>query len=64
MVGVRLIGCLLPRSLSYARDFALVREFSEANTADTELTEICVGTSADLAAIVFSGGELLISLLL
>ena len=54
----------LPGSLLYARDFALVSEFTEADTADTVLAEISVGATADLAAGVFTGGILLRLLLL
>ena len=53
----------LPGSLLYARNLTLVSEITEANAADTELTEIRMRASADLAAIVSSGGELLIFLL-
>ena len=59
---LRLLG--LPACLLYARDLALVSEVTEADTADTELTEISVRASADLAAVVLSGGELLSLLLL
>ena len=58
------IEYLLPRRLAYAGDLALVCEFSEADTADAELTEISVRAAADLAAVVFSGRELLLFLLL
>ena len=54
---------ILPRSFLYARDLALVSQFTEADTADTVLAEISMGASADLAAIVFSCGELLLLLL-
>jgi len=55
---------LLPRSFSYAGDLALVRKFSEADTADTVFAEVSVGTTADLASVVLTGGELLLFLLL
>ena len=54
----------LPACLLYARNFALVSEVTEANTADSELTEICVGTTTDLASVVAAGGELRLCLLL
>ena len=54
----------LPACLLYARNFALVSEVTEANTADSELTEICVGTTTDLASVVAAGGELGLCLLL
>ena len=54
----------LPASLLYARNFALVSEVTEANTADSALTEICVGTTTDLASVVAAGGELGLCLLL
>jgi len=54
----------LPGCFLYARNLALVCEVTEADTADTELTEISVRASADLAAVVLSGGELLSLLLL
>ena len=55
---------LLPRRLLNAGNLALVCEVSEADTADTVLTHVSVRTSADLATVVFSGGELLSLLLL
>ena len=54
----------LPACFLYARDLALVSELTEADTADAVLAEISVGTAADLATVVLSGGELLLSLLL
>ena len=54
----------LPRSLLNSGDLALVGEFSEADTAYAVVTQIGVGTTADLAAIVLSGRELRRSLLL
>ena len=55
---------VLPRSFSYAGNFALVRKFSEADTANTVFAEVSVGTTADLASVVLTGGELLLFLLL
>ncbi len=54
----------LPGCFSYSGDLALVCEFSEADTANSVLTHISMGTAADLASIVLTGGELLRSLLL
>ena len=54
----------LPGCLSHAGNLTLVSEFTEADTADTVLAEISVGTSADFAAVVFTGGILLLFLLL
>ena len=45
-------GSGLPGCLSHAGDFAFVGKIPEADTADTELTEICMGTAADLATVV------------
>ena len=55
---------VLPRSLLYARDLAFVCELAEADTAYSEFTEISMGTTADLASVVFSGREFLCLLLL
>ena len=60
----RVIDPELPGSLLYSGDLALVSEVTEANTADTELTEIRMRASADFATVVSSGGELRCSLLL
>ena len=57
-LAIKLPGCLL-----YAGNLALVSQFAEADTADAELTEISVRAAADLAAVVLSGGELLLLLL-
>ena len=54
----------LPAGLLYAGDLALVSEVSEADTADTVLTHISVGTAADLTSVVLTGGILLGLLLL
>ncbi len=54
---------VLPGCFSYAGNFALVCELTEADTADTVLAEVSVGASADLAACVLTSGELLLLLL-
>ena len=48
----------LERSLTHAGDLALVGQLTEADTADTVVPEIGVGTAAQLAAVVLAGGEL------
>ena len=48
----------LERSLTHAGDLALVSQLTEADTADTVVPEISVGTAAQLAAVVLAGGEL------
>ncbi len=53
-----------PRCLTNTRDFALVGQLTEADTADTVLAEVGVGAAADLAAVVLTSGELLLLLLL
>jgi len=50
----RKYGGNLPRSLSDARDLALMSQLTEANTANAVVTQISVGTTADLAAVVLS----------
>ncbi len=45
----------LPACLLYAGDFTLVSKLSEADSADSEFTEISVGTSTDLASVVLTG---------
>ena len=54
----------LERGFADAGDLALVRQLAEADTADAVVTQIGVGTAADLAAVVLAGGELSRSLLL
>ena len=54
----------LPAGFLYTGDLALVSKLAEADTANAEFAEITVRSAANLAAVVFSGGELLISLLL
>ena len=48
----------LERSLSDTRDLALVSQLTEADTADAVVTQVSVGTAADLAAVVSTGGVL------
>ena len=55
---------VLPACFLYARDLALVCEFTEADTADAVLTKISMGTAADLASVISAGRELRLSLLL
>ena len=47
-----------------AGDLALISQFAEADTADAVVAQIGVRTTADLAAVVLTGGELSRSLLL
>ena len=54
----------LPAGFLYTGDLALVSKLAEADTANAEFAEITVRSAANLAAVVFSGGEFLISLLL
>ena len=54
----------LPGCFANAGDLALVGQLTEADTADTVLAEVSMGTTADLAAVVLAGGELGRSLLL
>ena len=48
----------LERGFADAGDLALVRQLAEADTADAVVPEVGVGTAADLAAVVATGGEL------
>ena len=48
----------LERGLADAGDLALVSQLAEADTADAIVTQISVGTAAQLAAVVLTGGEL------
>ena len=57
-------GKRLPAGLSYSGDLALIGQFSEADTAYAVVTQVSVGTAADLAAVILPGGEFCISLLL
>ena len=45
---------ILPACLADSGDLAFVCQLAEAYTANTVVTQISVGTTADLAAIVFS----------
>lgn len=55
---------ILPRSLAHTGDLAFICQLTEADTANAVVTQISVGTTADLAAIVLSGRELRRSCLL
>ena len=55
---------VLPAGFSNARDLALVSQLAEADTADTEITQVSVRTAADLAAVVLTSRELRSLLLL
>ena len=50
--------------LADAGDLALVSQLTEADTADAVVAKVSMGTAADLAAVVLTGGELCRSLLL
>ena len=52
------------RSLAHAGDLALISQLAEADTADAIVAQIGMRTTADLAAVVLTGGELSRSLLL
>ena len=54
----------LPASFSYAGDLTLVSQLTEADTAYAVVTQVSVGSAADLAAVVAAAGELGTSLLL
>ena len=54
----------LPACLLYARDLTLVSKLSEADSANAELAEISVGSSADLASVIGTSGKFRCSLLL
>ena len=58
-----LVDCCLPASFLNAGNLTLVSELAEADTADAEFAEVTVRSTANLAAVVFSGGILLLSLL-
>lgn len=53
----------LPACFSYAWDLSFVCQFTEANTADTIFSQICMWTSTDSATAVFSCREFLFALL-
>ena len=52
------------RSLADAGDLSLISQLTEADTADAVVAKVSVGTAADLAAVVGTGGELCRCLLL
>ena len=54
----------LPACFLHAGDLTLVSKLSEADSANTELTQISVRSAADLASVVSTSGELRRSLLL
>ena len=53
----------LPRCLPHAGDLALVSQFTEADTADAVVTQVGMGTAADLASGICTCGKLRFSLL-
>jgi hypothetical protein len=54
----------LPAGFLNAGDLTLVSKLAEADTANAEFAEIAVRSTTNLAAVVFSCGEFLFSLLL
>ena len=54
----------LPAGLADTGDLALVGQLTEADTAYAVVTQISMGSAADLAAVVAAAGELGASLLL
>jgi len=54
----------LPTGFSYTGDLALVSQLTEADTAYAVVTQVSVGSAADLAAVVAAGRVLSLSLLL
>ena len=54
----------LERSLTHTGDLALVGQLPEADTADAVVTQVGVGTAAQLAAVVLASRILRRSLLL
>ena len=52
------------RGLAHTGDLALVGQLPEADTADTVVTQVSVGTAAQLAAVVLASGKLRRGLLL
>ena len=61
---IYIIVSTLPAGLANAGDLALVSQLTEADTANTVVAQVSVGTAADLAAVVAAGRELSLSLLL
>ena len=49
---------LLERSLADTGNLALVSQLTEADTADAVVTQVSVGTAANLATVVSAGGVL------
>ncbi len=54
----------LPASLADTGDLALVSQLTEADTAHAVVTQVCMGSAADFAAVIAAAGELGLSLLL
>ena len=57
-------GKFLPAGFADAGDLALVRQLTEADTADAELAKVGMRPATDLASVIFARRELLLSLLL
>ena len=53
----------LPAGFLYARDLAFVCQLTEADSANSIFSQVCVRTTADSAAVILSGGEFLLTLL-
>ena len=53
----------LPAGFLYARDLAFVCQLTEADSANSIFSQVCMRTTADSAAIILSGGEFLLTLL-
>ena len=53
--GERKYDGKLPAGFSHAGDLALIRQLTEADTADAVVAEVSVGAAADLAAVVLTG---------
>jgi len=51
-------GGKLPAGLLNAGNLALICQLAEANTADAVVAQVGMGTAADLAAVVLTGGVL------
>src|SRR5699024_10392300 len=59
-----IIDSTLPAGLADTGDLALVGQLTEADTANTVIAQVSMGSAADLAAVVAAAGELSLSLLL
>src|SRR5699024_1890344 len=61
----RLLSCFLglPACFLHTRDLSCVGQFTEANSADAVFSQVSMLTSADSAAVIFSGREFLFALL-